>query len=224
MSPDSIAISNQYSMPVKLVNVSPKVEVEDEKLITFPPEVKGSIEPGSLNHLRLAYGMIWGDNMLDLIKPNTIPACVNSLRLPPNYVHPVVDSGLLSKVSVYLHHSSIQYANSKISFFVWKADNEPEPVLPSNWRRTCNGWSGSNTFDNTQIIRAERIPEPVVVPKPEPVTTTTTKPPTSPEKKKAYLEAERVYAEAKRVYHGAKQAYLADKIAALEEQITQTPN
>ena len=208
-------------MPVKLVNVSPKVEVEDEKHIVFPREVKSSIEPGSLDHLLMARYIEWGANMLDLIKPGTIPDCVNSLQLPPNYAHPVVNSCLLSKVSVYLHHSSIQYANPNNSFFIWKADNEPEPVLPSNWRRTCSGWSTSGTFSNTQIIRVERVPEPVVVPKPE--TQNTTKPSTGLEKKKAYLEAERASIDAKRVHLDAKQAYIDDKIKALNDKLAQTP-
>lgn len=220
-------------MPVRLVNISPKVEVEDEKNIVFPPEVKGSIEPGSLDHLHLVSNMEWGTNMLDFIKPGTIPDCVKFLRLPPNYAHSIDDSDFSTDNSIYLHHTSIQYGSSKNSFFVWKASNEPIPVLPSNWRRTCSGWSGSITFDNIHIIKVERIPEPVVVP--EPNLSVTTKSPTSLEKKRAYLEAERVYAEAKKtyaeaskadaeascVYHRARQAYLDDKIAALDA-LTQT--
>ena len=201
-------------MPVKIVNVSPKIEVEDEKHIVFPPEVKGSVEPGSLDHLRSAQSIRWGNNMLDLIKPNTIPECVGYLHLPPNYAHPIDDSNLITKVNVYLHHSSIQCASSKNSFFVWKGLDEPEPVLPKGWRKTSN-WTLSITFSNAEIIRAERIPESVVLPPPKHELTCTTKSLTSLQKKKAYLETERAFVQ-------ARQVYIDDKIAALDEQLAQT--
>lgn len=204
-------VSNCHLMPVRIVNVSPKIEVDDERLIIFPPEVKGSLKPGSLDHLRMARYMRWGDNMLALIKPNTIPNCFSALQLPPNYAHPIDDSNLGSGVTVYMHHSSIQYAGSKNSFYIWKEPMEPEPVLPKNWKQKSNIWTGSGTFENIEIIRIERIPEPVVVPEP----VTVAKSSTSLEKKKAYLEAEKVFVDARR-------AYLDDKIATLNDQLAQT--
>lgn len=134
--------------------------------IVFPPEVHGSIKPGSLDHLTKVYSIEWGVNMTGLIEPGTIPRCCTVLLLPPSYKHPITDR-LGPRTIEYVHHSNLGTVQHDRQFQIWKTCDEPNPCVPTAY--DCNqSWVGSRYFRHAWISMARRLP--VTVPQPEPVT------------------------------------------------------
>lgn len=143
-------------MSVKLTNTYSDVQVEDVNLVVFPPEVHGSIKPGSLDHLTKAICIEWGTNMTGLIEPGTIPPCCITLLLPSSYKHPITDR-LGTNVTEYVHHSNIETVKHDRPFHVWKRPSEPNPSTPKTYDCSCS-WSRSQYFKGTSFIISKRLP------------------------------------------------------------------
>lgn len=159
-------------MTVKLTKICSVVEVEDAAFIAFPPEVVGSIRPGSLDHLIRVKDIEWGLSMTDPIEPGTIPKCCGYLLLPASYKHPA-DSIRLTDVHIYVHHTNVSYGPSDRKFYIWREPTEPEPTLSQCHEYLGRGgcWYASEVFKGVSVIQVKKVPD--AVPKPQPTPTTT---------------------------------------------------
>lgn len=155
-------------MAVSLTKVCSDVVVQDlPGGLVFPPEVVGSIKPGSLDHLTKSDSIKWGVNMTEPIAPGTIPVCCRYLLFPETYGHAIDDIKLSSDVMVYLHHTRVHIGPSSRMFYVWGMEGEPEPTLPAGYEYLKgHAWRRSGVYRELRVREAQKAPEPVAVPEP----------------------------------------------------------
>ena len=87
--------------------------------LIFPPDIYGTIRPGSLDGLKLAY-VIWGEFMGE-IETGTIPDGI-ALVLRSSYKYPLDRAQLGSTVKVFIHESCSEFAPTDRTFAVWSDD------------------------------------------------------------------------------------------------------
>lgn len=151
-------------MPVKLNKVCSDVEVEDEKHVVFPPEIVGSIRPGSLDYLTKTQIIEWGENMVDKIEHGTLPFCCMWLLLPANYKHPTDDLKFRSDGFLYVHHTNIEHGFAVREFFIWKGLTDPKPALPPGLKHAGNStWYESDVFKTISILKVKKVQQSTAV-------------------------------------------------------------
>ncbi|CAH6420039.1 Hypothetical protein MVR_LOCUS16 [uncultured virus] len=134
--------------------------------VSFPPTVKGSIKPGTLDGLTNLSYIDWGVNMTGLIEPGVIPDRYITLLLPKTYKHPLALSQFSKRVEVRLHIDNIEQMPIGKKFVVWsetKSDVEgkrPDRVFNPGavlYTRATN-MMGINCYGN-HVTRCEPKPE-----------------------------------------------------------------
>lgn len=153
--------------------------------LVFPPTVKGSIKPGTLDNLDRLQSISWGTNMTGLIEPGTIPNKPISLWLPKTYTHDLGLSQISDKVQIYVHTNYIDIVPEGSIFLVWAEDKSDidfedtdldyeHSFLPSTEIKqshiatTAMGcpcycrWARMKVAD--EEIDEEPVPEPVSIP------------------------------------------------------------
>lgn len=154
-------------MAVSLTKVYSDIVVQDVgATLVFPPDVVGSIKPGSLDHLTKAHIIRWGVNMTGPIEPGTIPECCNYLLFPETYSHAIDNIKLRPRIEIYVHRTQVQTGPSDRIFYAWGLPDEPQPILPAGYQFAAKRiWRQSIMFGDLNITEVESVPK-LAVPEP----------------------------------------------------------
>lgn len=110
-------------MTVTIGSTYTTVEISaDMTDIWLPATVRGSVKPGSFDHIKNLRHISWGIGMTGLIEPKTIPAKPISLFLPESYKHQLELSEIPTEVDIYIHVDQIDQVPADREFIAWSAN------------------------------------------------------------------------------------------------------
>lgn len=146
---------------------------KDAKDVVLPAIVKGTVAPGTFDHLDGLVSISWGVNMTGVIEHNTIPDKKITLWLPKTYLHDLAQSQISEKVTIMIHEDNVKQVPKGSTFLVWSesAEFKPNPELAFQFSKgiPCDQATVAAGVPCYISVAFERVEEPVPEPEPTPL-------------------------------------------------------
>ncbi|CAH6420042.1 Hypothetical protein MVR_LOCUS17 [uncultured virus] len=152
--------------PTRTVITIPK----DTTQVVLPEIVKGTVAPGTFDHLDGLVSISWGVNMTGVIEQGTIPNKAITLWLPKTYLHDLAQSQIPSKVTIMIHEDNVKQVPKGLKFLVWSesAEFKEKPELVFEYRQTCEQATAATGTQCYMVWASDKVAEPIPEPTPLP--------------------------------------------------------